>query len=157
MKRAFKYRAYAADRKAKEAAFLWLSLCRELYNAALQERIDCYSKNIKGRVNPLERDYVKPGRINSNRTKPLPDRVTWGMALAEQDAQLPQIKRDRPEYLQVGSQVLKDVLRRLDKAYKAFFGRGHGFPKFKNKRSFNSFTFPNSSGWKFDGAHLDVA
>jgi putative transposase len=52
------------------------------------------------------------------------------------------------EYLSLlGSQVRQDVLRRLDKAYKAFFrrverGEVPGFPRFKSQNRYNSITFP---------------
>ena len=156
MIRAFKYPVYA-DKETKEKATACLALCRELYNAALFERIDCYQKNIKGRVIPLERKYVKPSRTNSNRKHPLPDTVTWGMTLEEQQAALTHINQDRPEFAAKGlSQVFRDALRRLDKTYKAFFRRGYGFPKFKKPRQFRSFTFPNATGWKFNGRTLNV-
>src|SRR5205085_11517918 len=70
-----------------------LSLCCELYNAGLQERRDAYR---------LERKSI--GYI-------------------EQANQLPEIKAARPELNEIHSQVLQDVLRRLDKAFQAFFRR----------------------------------
>jgi len=69
--------------------------------------------------------------------------------------ELKDIKKESPEYTTVGSQVLKDVISRLHKAYDKFFRRvkqgieAPGFPRFKGKRFFNSFTFPNSSGWRY--------
>jgi putative transposase len=45
--------------------------------------------------------------------------------------------------------VLQDTLRRLDKTYKAFFGRVKrgrkaGFPRFKGRNRYDSFTYPQS-------------
>jgi putative transposase len=40
-----------------------------------------------------------------------------------QSAQLPDIKEVRPEYREIHSQVLQDVLPRLDRAFEAFFHR----------------------------------
>ncbi|WP_131849691.1 hypothetical protein [Baia soyae] len=40
-----------------------------------------------------------------------------------QQNELPQLKKELPDFKQVQSQVLQDVLRRLDKAFKAFFRR----------------------------------
>jgi len=52
----------------------------------------------------------------------------------DQANQLPEIKEIREEYKGIHSQVLQDVLRKADKAFKAFFARckrsetpGHGF------------------------------
>ena len=60
---------------------------------------------------------------------------------------LPEKKKQRPSLKQVHSQVLQDVLRRLDKSFKAFFRRAKrgdkpGFPRFKPHQRYNSFTFP---------------
>jgi len=55
----------------------------------------------------------------------------------------------------VFSQVLQDTLRRLDKSYKAFFGRVKrgqtpGFPRFKARNRYDSFTYPQS-GFELSG------
>lgn len=65
----------------------------------------------------------------------------------QQDKYLPEIKEVRPEYFEVYSQVLQDVLKRLDKAYQAFFrrikqGSKAGFPRFQGKYRYDSFTYP---------------
>jgi putative transposase len=78
-------------------------LCCELYNAALQERRDAY-KTCRKSV------------------------IRW-----EHDAQLPAIKSSRPEFANVHSQTLQDVLERMDKKYRAFLQRGYGFPRFKSQ------------------------
>jgi putative transposase len=49
----------------------------------------------------------------------------------------------------VHSQVLQDVLRRLDKTFKAFFrrvrhGEKAGYPRFKGRNRYDSFTYPQS-------------
>jgi transposase len=54
----------------------------------------------------------------------------------DQINQLPEIKEIRPDVAAVFSQVLQDVLRRLDKTYQAFFlrvkrGQKAGFPRFQ--------------------------
>jgi putative transposase len=75
-------------------------------------------------------------------------------------AQLPDVKKTNHEYSEVGSQVLQEVLDRLDKAYKAFFrriknGENAGFPRFKGKGRYDSFTLKNC-GWKLDGRYLTI-
>ena len=96
-----------------------LDQCAELYNAALQERRDA---------------YMMCG-IN----------ITY----TQQTAQLPEIKALRPEYEGIYSQVLQDVLRRVDKAFKAFFrrvkaGLTPGYPRYKNRFRYASLTYPQS-------------
>src|SRR6266487_760683 len=96
-----------------------LALCAELYNAALQERRDAYRMCGKSITYP------------------------------QQAAQLPAIKALRPEYETIYSQVLQDVLRRVDKAFKAFFHRvtaelTPGYPRYKPRYRYGSLTYPQS-------------
>ena len=65
----------------------------ELYNAALQERIEAYQK------------------------------VRKSISYYDQQNDLPEIKAVRPELVELGSHALKQALRRLDLAFQAFFRR----------------------------------
>jgi len=61
-----------------------------------------------------------------------------------------------PEYAAIHSHVLQDVLARLDQTYQAFFrrvqrGAKAGFPRFKGRNRFHSFTFKEYG----NGAQLD--
>ena len=109
----------------------WLNLCRDLYNVALEQRIAIYHQN-KGSIS----------RYN-------------------QMNQLPELRAFFPEYQDVGSQVLQDVIERLDRAYKAFFrrvknGNGKvGFPRFRGKDRYDSFTL-KQAGWKLDGKYISI-
>jgi putative transposase len=53
---------------------------------------------------------------------------------------LPELKTARPWYNEIDSTVLQQNVKRLDTAYQNFF-EGRGFPKFKNRSNFTSFTF----------------
>src|SRR5690348_6573398 len=76
-------------------------------------------------------------------------------------AQLPAIKDVRPEYRDIHSQVLQDVLTRLDRAFQAFFrrvkeertknGEKPGYPRFQGANRYNSFTYKQCG----NGATLD--
>ena len=55
--------------------------------------------------------------------------------------------------LNVGS--ARQTLRKLDKAYQAFFRRG-GFPRFKSADRFNSFAFDRTVGWKIVNRKLRI-
>ena len=106
-------------KKQEETLNRHLSLCGELYNAGLEERREAY--------------------------RMCGTRVNFSM----QSAQLPDIKEARPEYEGVYSQVLQDVLHRLDKAYQAFFrrvknGEVPGYPRFKPWFRYDSLTYPQS-------------
>src|SRR3989442_4292093 len=103
-KQAYKFRLYPTRKQAQ--ALTWtLDRCRELYNAALQERRDA------SRMAGKSINYY------------------------EQANQLPEMKAIREEYQDIHSQVLEDVLRRVKKAFDNFFRRcGNavtpGFPRF---------------------------
>lgn len=62
---------------------------------------------------------------------------------------LPLLKEERPTLRYVHSQVLQDIVIRLDKAFEAFFrrcaaGEKPGFPRFRSADRFDSFTYPQS-------------
>jgi len=130
MKKTFKYRLLG-NRQTFVNADRWLYLCRQLYNSALAERIYAYRGQ---RVSISSYSQIK---------------------------ELPELKVALPEYGDVGSQVLQDVLERLDKAYKAFFrrranreGKG-GFPRFKGKYRYDSFTL-KQAGWSLEDRYLSI-
>ena len=114
------------NRKQRESLMATLDVCRDLYNDALQER----------------RDAWKTCRTS----------VTFHM----QSAQLPACKSADAPMRSVYSQVLQDVLHRVDKTYKAFFRRGNGFPRFKGKGWFDSFTYPQL-GFSINGTQLSLS
>jgi putative transposase len=67
----------------------------------------------------------------------------------EQANQLKTAKKINPFLKGVHSQVLQDVLRRLDKTFTNFFRRSKkgehaGYPRFKGKYRYDSFTYPQS-------------
>jgi putative transposase len=96
----------------EQKMFRTLKLCRHLYNKCLEERIATYRTTGKG--------------------------VTYSM----QQKSLPSFKKEHPEYNTVHSQVLQDVLRRLDRAYQNFFEGRARDPRFRNRDNYRSFTYP---------------
>ncbi|MEL6528309.1 MAG: RNA-guided endonuclease TnpB family protein, partial [Chloroflexota bacterium] len=48
----------------------------------------------------------------------------------------------------VGSQAVQDVIERLDRAYKRFFKKKAGLPRFKKVKKYSSFTLKQTAGWK---------
>ena len=62
---------------------------------------------------------------------------------------LPELKLERPSLDQIHSQILQNVVDRLDKAFQNFFrrvktGEKSGCPRFRGKHRFNSFCFPQT-------------
>jgi putative transposase len=110
-----------------------LSRCRELYNTALEQRITAW-----------RRCHVSVSRY-------------------QQEAELKAIRAAFPEYAAIHSHVLQDVLARLDRTYQAFFrrvqrGEKAGFPRFKGRNRFHSFTFKEyGNGARLDNGMLVLA
>jgi putative transposase len=123
--KSFKYKLKPTPDQEEAMAFV-VRRCRELYNAALQERRDAWQK------------------------------CGISINVARQSAELPAIKDVRPEYHDVHSQVLQDVLTRLDRAFQAFFrrvqaGEHPGYPRFQRGHRYHSFTYKQFG----NGATLD--
>ncbi|MGI4787526.1 MAG: RNA-guided endonuclease InsQ/TnpB family protein [Janthinobacterium lividum] len=79
-----------------------------------------------------------------------------------QQAYLPQWKKDHPELKAVYSQVLQDVVHRVDLAFKAFFervakGETPGFPRFKGLGQYDSITFTQNDSFKVRDSTLRLA
>ena len=128
--KAYKYKL-KTNAKFVAACSATLDVCRELYNAALQERRDAYQ------INRLSINYHA------------------------QAVQLPQIKQVRRDVGEVHSQVLQDTLRRVDKTFEAFFrrcqnGQTPGYPRFKPASRYDSFTYPQS-GFRLEGDKLHLS
>lgn len=75
--------------------------------------------------------------------------------------ELPTLKKEFPEFAQVGSQVLKEVLERLEKAFKHFYDKRQNsekgdFPRFKACSCYDTFTL-KTAGWKLNGNYLTVS
>ncbi len=134
--KAYKYRLYPQKKQAEQLQWV-VDHCRELYNSALQERRDAYEMLVKRHPNYYDETTRKL--------------LTQEHALTynQQATQLPEVKEIRPEYSEIHSQVVQDVLRRVDKAYQAFFrrikeGKTAGYPRFQGYGRYESFTFPQS-------------
>jgi putative transposase len=107
--------------------------CRDLYNSGLEQRITAWQRR----------------RVSLSRY--------------EQEAELKAIRAEFPEYAAIHSHVLQDVLTRLDKTYQAFFrrvqrGEKAGFPRFKGRACYHSFTFKEyGNGARLDNGMLVLA
>jgi len=94
--------------------------CQRLYNTALEHRREAY-------------------RIAKK-----------NISCYEQSGELSELKKLFPQYTNIHSQVLQDVLSRVDFAFKNFFRRVKvskdkaGFPRYKSKDRYDSFCYPQS-------------
>lgn len=144
MKKAFKCRLYPDAPTAKQLSWT-LTRCREVYNAGLSERKDAYQLYQRLTVMQGSERVVAAMMTAVRQIKP--------MSFYGQKRALVEIKAEWPEYQEIASHVLQDVLNRLDKAFAAFFrrvknGETPGYPRFKGRNHYNSFTYPDGAGWK---------
>jgi len=84
------------------------------------------------------------------------------ISLYTTNKELTQWKKDKQELKQVHSQVLQNVQVRVDLAYKAFFrriksGETPGYPRFKGKGRYDSFTYPQSGFEIIDDRTIKVS
>ncbi|MDG6949984.1 MAG: transposase [Nitrososphaerota archaeon] len=78
----------------------------------------------------------------------LDDRIQTKAATFEQKRALTAFRHGNKFLSAVHSQVLQDVVLRLDKAYGAFFAGLGRYPKFKRRGRYNSFRYPQFGGFK---------
>lgn len=128
--KAFQFRLYPTKSQAEQLQWR-LDRYRELYNACLEER----------------REAWRQGKI---------------LSFYDQRYELLEVKEVRSEYRDLGSQILEDVVRRVDLAYQAFFrrrkqGDKSGFPRFKGRDRYNSFTLRQRCGWKLSEGRLVIS
>jgi len=140
--KAYKSRIYANKQTTEKLAWV-LDRCRELYNAGLQERRDSYEMAVR----------QHPNYYNEETRKQLTREHSVGYY--EQKRELVDIKELRPEYQEIASHVLQDVIMRLKRAYDDFFRRVHnceqaGYPRFHGRNRYNSFCYPDEAGWKVE-------
>ena len=107
-----------------------LEACRRLWNFALRERKDWINAR-KSPINScsLVSEYIIPADA------PYP-------GFKEQCRALTVAKKDNPLLKAANAQVLQQVLRTLERAFKDMNGRGFGFPRFKRVGKIRSFVFP---------------
>jgi putative transposase len=120
----FRYRLLPTRRQHRVLEAI-LESQRQLYNAALEERIGAFRKA------GILRSYI------------------------DQTKALTELRRSDPEFTTLPVSLQRATLKRLDEAYKGFFrrvkaGDKPGFPRFRGKGRFDSFAFREFEGitWK---------
>ncbi len=117
----------------EQALDMVLWRCRTLYNTALEERKTAW-----------ERRHVS-------------------ISYYQQKAELPDLKVACPEFAEVYSQVLQDVILRVERAYQRFFqraqdGKKAGAPRYQGRGRYHSFTYPHyGNGVTLDGGLLSLS
>jgi putative transposase len=120
--RTFRYRLHPTSRQT-QALLHQLDYQRELYNAALEERVGAWK---------WERRSV---------------------SYVDQCRTLTGLREVRPEVVASGITLCRGTLKRLDRAFAAFYrrvklGATPGFPRFKSARRFDALQWEDTSGWR---------
>ena len=106
-------------------------LHKELYNAAVHNRVNSYKKFGKS------------------------------VSYFEQQNCLPDFKNVWIEYKQINSQALQATLKRVDFAFQRFFKGLAKYPRFKSIRHYSGWSYPSFTGWKAhstgDNGYLELA
>ncbi|MFN5513784.1 MAG: RNA-guided endonuclease InsQ/TnpB family protein [Cyanobacteriota bacterium] len=135
MKLSYQYRLLPTADQRNEM-MRWLDMLRLQYNWMLAERFQWWEEN-RSPANscplichlPLLKD--KPNRYS-------------------QQSSLVSLKKERPWYADIHSQVLQDMVKRVDKAFERYTkgdcnGKRSGRPRYKGKGRYRSFTYPQAS------------
>jgi len=144
----------------------WLDMLRSTYNWSLADRIAQYNQqfiqgdycDIRTRAeacpltcfvskNGASGEPWKDAKTDKNGNLKNPRRSAGDIQITA----LPELKKARPWFAEIDSTVLQQNVKRLDTAYKNFF-EGRGFPKFKNRSNFTSFTY--QMGIKVQGSKI---
>lgn len=130
MLKTFKYRLNPTKKQIRLLKTT-LNECRWLYNHLLEQRKNAWEQSKQS------------------------------LSYHEQAVSLPSLKINKPTLKTVHSQVLQNVAIRIDLAFKAFFRRTKarekpGFPRFRGKFRYDSFTF-SQSGFKIVDGRLSLS
>ncbi len=135
MKKAYTFRIFP-DKNQEVKLNRTLNTCRHLYNNALEER------RKQAELNKLKREFqIFP----------------WGMPewISYEDQANELAATKTPEQKEVHSQVLQNVLKRLDRSFENLF-KGFGYPRFKGRNRYSTFTYPQS-GFEIKDGKLNLS
>jgi len=135
LRKSFQFRIYP-NKNQEVKLNRTLTICRHLYNDSLAER------KRQAELNRLKQSFDLfpwgyPEWINYYEQK---RELTANKTLFQKD---------------VYSQVLQDVIKRVDKSFKNFYN-GFGYPRFQGRNRYNSFTYPQS-GFGFEDGKLNLS
>ena len=119
------------NKQVSEMLHYHRQLHKDLYNAAVSNRITSYKKFGKS------------------------------VSYFEQQNCLPDFKEVWIEYKEINSQALQATLKRVDFAFQRFFKGLGKYPRFKSIRHYSGWTYPSFTGWKVhstgDNGYLELS
>lgn len=152
MRKTYQYKLLLTTAQRREID-RWLDMLRAQYNYLLRERFDWWEYN-RSYVSYPQGDYCLRWCELGGELKDNPD---WH----SQSASLPQLKKDRPWYQNIYSQVLQDCVKRVKKAFERFLagdskGRKSGRPRFKNRARYRTLTYPTVPDKNLMGSRIKL-
>jgi putative transposase len=113
----------------------WLDMLRHQYNYLLADRFRWYEEN-RCSINSCSLFVCHLPELRNNPNYN-----------SQQDS-LPQLKKDRPWYKEIHSQVLQNAAKRVELAFDRFLGgdcngKRSGRPRFKAANQYKTFTYPS--------------
>ncbi len=141
MKQAFQYKLLP-DTNQRHKIDRWLDMLRHQYNYLLADRFNWWQYNRADCVIPQGEFCQIACTVGS---QILRDNPNWH----SQSASLPQLKKDRPWYKDIYSQVLQNCVKRVKLAFDRYIqknskGKRSGRPRFKSKNRYRTFTYPQA-------------
>lgn len=141
MRKAYQYKLLPNANQRKEID-RWLDMLRHQYNYLLADRFAWWQENRNDLVVPL-------GEFCQIACSLMPIELRDNPDYYSQKRSLPQLKRERPWYKDIHSQVLQDAVKRVKLAFDRFIkgdcnSRRSGKPRFKNKNRYRTFCYPQA-------------
>lgn len=153
MRKTYQYKLLLTASQRREID-RWLAMLRAQYNHLLRERFDWWEYNRSYLVLPQGEYCLRWCELGGKELKDNPD---WH----SQSASLPQLKKDRPWYRDIYSQVLQDCVKRVKLAFERFLagdsqGRKSGRPRFKNQARYRTLTYPTIPDKNLMGSRIKL-
>lgn len=131
-----------------------LDMLRCQYNYLLSERFNWWEYNRSYLVIPQGEYCLRWCELGGIELKDNPD---WH----SQSASLPQLKKDRPWYSDIYSQVLQDCVKRVKLTFERFLkgdskGNRSGKPRYKNRARYRTLTYPSIADKNLMGSRIKL-
>jgi putative transposase len=141
MRQAYQYKLLP-NAEQKRQINRWLDMLRHQYNYLLADRFAWWQEN-RNEVRLPSGDFCQIAC-----TLP-PLELRENPNYHSQSASLPQLKKERPWYKEIYSQVLQDAVKRVQLVFDRFLkgdfkGKKSGKPRFKNQSRYRTFTYPQA-------------
>ena len=153
MRKTYQYKLLLTASQRREID-RWLSMLRAQYNYLLRERMRWWEYNRSYLVVPQGEYCLRWCELGGSELKDNPD---WH----SQSASLPSLKKTRPWYKEIYSQVLQDCVKRVKLAFERFLkgdskGNRSGRPRLKNQARYRTLTYPSVPDQNLMGSSIKL-